>query len=408
MLNLPSPDQIVQRARSLKAATLDLLVPSQVAQVLATVLTRWRDREFAPRHATIVRTAEHLGFSIPLLEESLDALLAPFTRDALAQLAARVVARRELLGFVMAGNVVGAGLHEVVLGLLAGAGLLVKTASREPWFFQELANTLAQEDRRVGARLQVSNWSRTRADLTRTLREVTDELIPYGDDSTIVAVGGRRGAMVGFGSRLSAALVTRGAARGGGPAQQVAGCLARDVTLFEQLGCLSPHQIFVECDGEGDALAFAERLGHAMGELANRLPPPLHLELEDAGALRSVRETARWRALAGERVRAIEGPGLSWVVIFDPDADLSPAPGLRCVRVSAVRNPADLAARLAPVHGKLEAFAIASNGDNISTIGEVLAASGVSYLAEPGAMQSPPLTWRHGGGWFLDRMTVGQ
>jgi hypothetical protein len=386
---------------------LDPLVPSQVARVLASVLTRWRDHEFAPRHATIVRTAEHLGFSVPLLEESLDALLAPFTRDALAQLAARVAVRRELLGFVMAGNVVGAGLHEVVLGLLAGAGLLVKTASREPWFFQELANTLAQEDLRVGARLQVSNWSRARADLTRTLREVTDELIPYGDDSTIAAVGGRRGAIVGFGSRLSAALVTRGAARGG-PAQQVARRLARDVTLFEQLGCLSPHQIFVECDGERDAGGFAERLGHAMGELANRLPPPLHLELEDAGALRSVRETARWRALAGEGVRTMEGPGLSWVVIFDPDADLSPAPGLRCVRVSAVRNPADLAARLAPVRGKIEAFAIASDGDNISTTREVLAASGVSYLAEPGVMQSPPLTWRHGGGWFLDRMTVGQ
>src|SRR5262249_29730723 len=158
----------------------------------------------------------------------------------------------------MAGNVVGAGLHEVVLGLLAGAGLLVKTASREPWFFEELAKTLAQEDSRVGGRLQVFNWSRTRADLTRTLREVTDELIPYGDDSTIAAVGG--GDMVGFGSRLSAALVTRGAARGA-PALQVARCLARDVTLFEQLGCLSPHQIFVECDREGDAVGVAESLG---------------------------------------------------------------------------------------------------------------------------------------------------
>src|SRR5262249_4797973 len=132
----------------------------------------------------------------------------------------------------MAGNVVGAGLHEVVLGLLAGAGLLVKTASREPWFFEELAKSLAHEDLRVGARLEVFNWSRARADLTRTLREVTNDLVPYGDDVTIAAVGG--GEVVGFGSRLSAALVTRRAARGG-PAQQVARRFARDVTLFEQL-----------------------------------------------------------------------------------------------------------------------------------------------------------------------------
>ena len=34
----------------------------------------------------------------------------------------------------------------------------------------------------------------------------------------------------------------------------------------------------------------------------------------------------------------------------------------------------------------------------------VLVDAGVSYLAVPGAMQSPPLTWRHGGGVFLDRV----
>jgi len=405
VLNPPTADEIVQRARSLEAATRDPLAAPQVAEVLAAVLRRWRDRQFAPRRATIVRIAQHLGFSVPVLEESLDALLAPFTHDALAQLAAQVALRRELLGFVMAGNVVGAGLHEVVLGLLAGAGLLVKTASREPWFFEELAKTLAHEDFRVGGRLQVFNWSRARADLTRTLREVTDELVPYGDDATIAALGGDE--VVGFGSRLSAALVTRAAAHSG-PAQQVVRCLARDVTLFEQLGCLSPHQIFVECDSDRDAVAFAESLGHAMGDLAEQLPPPLHLELEDAAALRSVRETARWRAIAGEPVRMIEGPGLSWTVIFDPGADLSPAPGLRCVRVSAIRNLADLATRLASLPGKVEAFAVAGNGDNISPIRDLLTASGVSYFAEPGAMQSPPLTWRHGGGWFLDRMIAGQ
>jgi hypothetical protein len=145
-----------------------------------------------------------------------------------------------------------------------------------------------------------------------------------------------------------------------------------------------------------------------MSDLASRLPPPFHLELDDAAALRSVRETARWRSLAGEPVSISEGPGLSWVVIFDRDAHLSPAPGLRCVRVSTIRNLADLAARLAPVRGKVEAFAVAENGDNTSAMRDLLRTVGVSYLAEPGAMQSPPLTWRHGGGRFLDRMTERQ
>jgi len=402
VLNLPTTGQVAEAARSLRAAIGNPIAPPQVADILATVLTRWRLREFAPRRAAITQVSRHLGFSIPLLDESLDAVLAPFTRDALSNLAPRVAARRELLGFVMAGNVVGAGLHEVVLALLAGAGLLVKTASREPFFFAEFANTVADEDVRLGGRLRVFTWARERRDLTAALRDATDWLVPYGDDSTVAAL---TGGVVGFGSRLSAAVVTGETARGA-PAAETARCLARDVTLFEQLGCLSPHQVFVECRRPEEAARFAKSLGRAMGDLASRLPPPPRLELEDAAALRGVRETARWRAIADEPVQTIEGSGLSWVVIFDRDASLSPGPGLRCVRVSAIRNLADLGARLAQARGKVEALAVAGEGDTMLKMRELSAAIGVSWLAEPGMMQSPPLTWRHGGGWFLDRMIV--
>ena len=282
--------------------------------------------------------------------------------------------------------------------------MLIKTASREPVFFREFADTLRDEDREVGSRLSVFPWPRERTDLTRALRDASDSIVAYGEDNTIDALGSHK--TFGFGSRLSGAVVTTGSiARG--DADELASLLARDVTLFEQLGCLSPHHVFVQ--GNGDvALRFAERLGAAMGEWAARLPPPHILELVDAAALRSARETARWRSIAGEHVRVIEGPALSWTVIFDRDAALTPSPGLRCVRVSPFADLQDLRARLDGVGGRIEAFALAADGADDSALRELLAQAGVSYVARPGAMQSPPLTWRHGGGAFLDRVTRRQ
>jgi len=398
---VPSSNQIAAEGARLRVAIEKPLPPMRIAEALAAAIARWRRRDFAQRTQAIARVSRNLGFSIELLEESLDALLLPFTSGALKEAASRAKEAREVMAFVMAGNVMGAGLLEVALALMAGAAVLIKTASREPVFFSEFADTLIKEDPEVGSRFAVLTWPRERIDLTNAQRAACDLIVVYGDDSTIDALG--RG-IFGFGSRLSAAIVARSAISHG-DADQVARLLARDVTLFEQLGCLSPHHIFVQGD-EDAALNFAERLGAAMRQWAERLPSPAVLELEDAAALRSARETARWRSIAGEPVRVIEGPGLWWVVIFDRDAPLTPSPGLRCVRVSAIADPRDLRSRLEPAHGRIEAFAVTADGGEDPTLQELLHEIGVSYVARPGAMQSPPLTWRHGGGAFLNRVTM--
>jgi len=398
----PSSNDIAGEGARLRDAIAKPLPALRIAKALAATIARWRRRDFGPRRDTIAQISRNIGFSIELLDESLDALLLPFTSAALEQAASRANKTHEVMGFVMAGNVTGAGLHEVVLALIAGAAVLMKTASREPVFFARFADALRKEDPAVGATLAVLTWPRERLDLTQAHRKASDSIVAYGDDATIGAMGGE--ATFGFGSRLSGAIVASTAVDN---ADEIVRLLARDVTLFEQLGCLSPHHVFVQGDGD-IALHFAQRLGDALSEWAGRLPPPSALELEDAAALRSARETARWRSIAGEPVRVIEGPGLAWVVIFDRDAPLTPSPGLRCVRVSAIRDTRDLYARLEAVRGRIEAFGLAANGADKSSLQELLERVGVSYLARLGAMQSPPLTWRHGGGAFFDRVSRRQ
>jgi hypothetical protein len=69
-----------------------------------------------------------------------------------------------------------------------------------------------------------------------------------------------------------------------------------------------------------------------------------------------------------------------------------------------VSDFADFKARLAAVSNRIEAFAVADPAHRIDDARAWLTEAGVSYLASPGMMQSPPFEWPHGKGAFLKRI----
>src|SRR5262249_50267636 len=147
---------IAQSAAEMRAAAR--CSSNRVAEALAQTAERWRKREFAPRRETVVKLSSALGMSPALIDESLDALFEPVTAAALESLVARVPATNRLIGLFMAGNVPGAGIQEVCAALLAGAGLVIKSASSEPLFFANFVRTLAEVDAAVAGRVAVVNF----------------------------------------------------------------------------------------------------------------------------------------------------------------------------------------------------------------------------------------------------------
>ncbi|MGA3228812.1 MAG: acyl-CoA reductase [Candidatus Binatus sp.] len=390
-----------------------------MAKALARAFGVWRDRDYARRRETIAAIARSAGYSVAILENSIDALLKPFTSDALKSIAARVsssggIDRPKTAGFIAAGKVAGAGLHEIAIALVAGAGVVVKTASAEPIFFAEFARTLAEIDRDAGARIEVFHWSRARADLTAALIANCERVVAYGDDLTIESLRNRPN-VIGFGSRVSAAVVAPGATD---PSRidRVAELLARDVVLFEQLGCLSLHHVFVVSPTGGAARDLAIRMSAALERMGKSMPPA-KIPLRDAAEIRGVRERARWRRIAGEPAELFEGRGLEWTVVFEPRPNLfapgavledsfKVSPGFRTVHVTGVRDLGEFRDCIAGVSGRIEAMAVAGDESEAADIGATVEAIGIPYVCAPGEMQSPPLDWRHGGGGFID-MIIG-
>jgi hypothetical protein len=381
-------------------AAIGSTTPDRAARAIDAACVELRNPS-SPRHRKLSDLlSRDLGWSRTLIAESLDALLEPFGASALNASAGQQPKLDQMVGFVMAGNIPGTGLHEVVLALITGASLMIKSSSAEPNFFAEFTAALADADGAFTDRIAVFNFSRERADLMSELERTCDFTTVYGGDATIAAWVGSH--TIGFGSRVSGALVAREATSGTG-ANEAASAIARDVTLFEQRGCLSPHHVFVE-GGDGTASHdFAARIADALDALSSRLTPA-RLNAGAAAAIRRTRETARWRKLGGAKIDLWEGAHLAWTVIHDPRAQFQLSPQYRTIQVSQFADLADLSARLAPVAGRIEAFAIADPAARLEPTLVHLRSIGASWLCAPGMMQSPPLQWRHGGGLFIDRV----
>ncbi len=377
-------------------------------------------RQIISEHDLIARRivneiATGRGWSEELVRASLRELVRPFvSEEILTSFARQTGSRAQLIGFVMAGNIPGAGLHEVITALLAGCAAMIKPAISEPTFFAGFAEILAQIDPELASRLAVLLWSRERVELSIAMQRRCDRLLIFGDDETVARFaelsGGTFGTArpIGFGARVSGAVL---AMEPRGSQKDLARAMAWDVTLFEQCGCLSPHHIFV-LDAQGKvAQSFATELARELENLASgALPIPQRLPSESAAAIRYAREQARWRSVAGKIVELWEGPLSGWTVIYDRDASFQESPGYRTVFISPFANVIDLQGRFAPVKGRLEACAFCT--DNPASqwadgLRRVIEAAGASYVCAPGRMQSPPIDWPHGGGIF-SRMIRGE
>ncbi|HTY56966.1 MAG TPA: acyl-CoA reductase, partial [Candidatus Binataceae bacterium] len=264
-----SIDSIVSR---LRRAASSFLSPDRSAAALARACGLWRDPNYQRRRSAIAQISANSGLSEALLSESLKALLLPFSAPALESFAAKVKSASRLIGFVMPGNVVGAGMHELVQALVSGAAVLVKCASSEPVFFIEFARTIAELYPELAARISVLAFGRDNRELTRAMQKNCDAMVVLGDDDTVDILG-RSGNVIGFGSRVSGALISR-EALAPGAIDAVSDGLARDITLFEQRGCLSPHHVFIASATEGETRHFAGRIARSLDQLAQKLLPP--------------------------------------------------------------------------------------------------------------------------------------
>lgn len=275
---------------------------------------------------------------------------------------------------VVSGNTPHAALQSLIRGIIVGAKNRMKLPQgglpEVDEFSLRLPSALRPE---LAVQLDPS-WARD-----------AEAIVVYGSDETVREFSQRilpTQRLLAHGHRISFGLIW------GSFDRTVVDGAARDVFVFDQLGCLSPQFYYVAGDSEG----FASLLARHLRELG-LASPATRRGYEIAAALRGYREEWKFRAATEPGIVVWESTGtLDWVVIHDPGSVPSASPLHRTIFVRPM--PSELGSVVAPIRPQISTIGL--HPVNLESVRQAIGL-GAQRVCRIGQMQNPPLTWHHDG-----------
>lgn len=396
---------------------------SHLIKVLSDTAANWLAEDFPLRRMALEQGPAATGFSRAILAKGLDAFFRQLTRENLHALVLQdlghahrldelsetaVEARSlhaamargpELLVHVAAGNIPNPSLMSLVLGLLVRSAQFVKCARGTSLLPRLFAHSLHEAEPKLAACLEIAEWPGGDVALEEPLFAEGDAVTATGSDETLAEIRRRLPVttrFLGYGHRVSFGYVAQEVLSGFG-VQKLVSRAAEDVVAWDQLGCLSPHVIYVESGGVMAPDQFAELLAE---ELARReeIEPRGELSVADAARIASLREIYRVRAAMGSETQLWCSEGsTAWTVVYEADARFAVSCLNRFIYVKGVADLPDALHHADAVRGHVSTVGIAAHDDTARTLATQLARWGVTRACPLGQMQQPPLTWRHDG-----------
>jgi hypothetical protein len=421
-----TPKLIAEACHTLKRNRAQFLAgrsTRSLAALLAGVAERWLHAEFPLRKLALDTGPQALGFSRETLARGLDVFFRRLTTENLNALLAQefghaerldapvaenpgqqtsgcaMVVGPEFLVHIAAGNIPNPALMSLILGLLTRSAQFMKCASGTSLLPRLFAHALREADSKLASCLEIAEWRGGNVALEKSLFAEADCVTATGSDETLASVRARlplKTRFVGYGHRVSFAYVA-GGALGRFSARELTARAADDVVAWDQLGCLSPHVIYVEESAGLGADQFAEMLADELAQ-RERTQPRGRVPTEIAATILSRREIYAVRAAHSADTRIWQSPdSTAWTVVYEADARFQASCGHRWVYVKPVKNVAGLLVAADAVRDQVSTVGLASPEERAERIVAELARWGVTRVCPLGKMQDPPLTWRHDG-----------
>jgi hypothetical protein len=437
-MNLPNyfladlPPQATVSAAMLREACVTLrrnreqyLVPrstENVVNVLAGLGKSWLQPDYAFRKLAL-EGAKGTGFSGPTLAAGLDSFFRQLTREGLHSLLeqdlgntqrldrmaaseaeqkssrASIGSGPELMLHIAAGNLPSPALHSLVLGFITRSAQVLKCATGTSLIPRLFAHSLYESDPKLGACLEVAEWQGGNAELEQALYAGVDCVTATGSDATLQTIrkqlpNDKR--FLGYGQRVSFGFVSSRVLSGLNVPKIVTRA-ATDVVAWNQLGCLSPHVIYVELGGGHSPEQFAEKLAEELERRENSEPRG-DLPVEVASTITLRRSLYEVRAAHSPDTRHwCSQNSTAWTVVYEVDPRFQLSCLNRFIYVKGVKDLTEALQSADEVRSKTSTVGIAATEDQAEEVATILARWGVTRVCPLGQMQNPSLAWRHDG-----------
>jgi hypothetical protein len=421
-----SPTLITEACQTLKqnrARYLAQRSTQSLIELLSQLAKSWLQSDFPFRKLALDRGPASTGFSRATLSSGLDSFfreLTPENFDTLLQqdlghaqrldqftaTPAELQTQRtaiavppELVVHIAAGNLPNPSFQSLVLGLLLRSAQFLKCARGMTLLPRLFAHSIYDADPKLGACLEIASWHGGNAGLERALFEEADCVTATGTDETLASIRqrlppGKR--FLAYGHRVSFGFIASDALGGGG-ARRLARQAAADVAAWDQLGCLSPHVIYVQNGGLVSPEKFAELLAESLAEI-ELTHPRGELPTDAAAAIASRRALYEVRAAHSPETRHWCSQGsTAWTVVYEASPQFQLSCLSRFVYVKSVKDLTEALQSADTVRGKVSTVGLAAPEPLARNLAIELARWGVTRVCPLGQMQNPRLTWRHDG-----------
>lgn len=394
----------------------------QLVRMLCEVAGEWLRAESPFRQLALTEGPAMTGFPRTTLERGLNHFFQQFTRENFHALLAQdlgdprcldelcpsaneagcsrsaMAVGPEFLVHITAGNLPNPTLMSMTLGLLTRSAQFVKCASGASFLPRLFAHSIYDADRKLGACLELAEWRGGQAALEEVLFAEADCVTGTGGDETLAAIRTRlpiHTRFLGYGHRVSFGYVasdvlseTNG--------HMVAAAAAEDVVAWNQLGCLSPHVIYVQSGGVVSPEQFAESLAEEL-EKREAAEPRGELSVASGATIAARRGIYEVRAAHSPETRLWQSKGsTAWTVVFEADPRFQASCLHRFVYVKPAKDLMEVLHNADAVRGKVSTVGLAA-ADSAVELARQLARWGATRVCPLGQMQNPPLTWRHDG-----------
>ena len=202
-----------------------------------------------------------------------------------------------------------------------------------------------------------------------------------------------------FGPKLSFAVVTKEDLSSAQDAKKLARRVSVDVSIFDQTGCASPHNLFVEKGGIVSPEEFCKILSEAMEKTEKQMPKPDILQ-EQVSQIHSI------RGLYDFKGKVFGSDSLSYTILYDQECELTQPIYSRTLFVHAVNSIEDSLRFVSP---DIQTIGIPSVSAKTIAYSEKAVSLGASRCPLIGKMLDFEMPWD--GLFLIDRLirwkTVG-
>lgn len=398
--------EIVTHAKTLKHEIAKLRVDT-ILDVFEKVSNAWRDENYKYRKEALEFLPPRIGFSKEMIDEGIKTMCSLLSRDGmLTRLNAdlgdkdylnqwtynhhfRGYIKTEPLGVVThvsAGNVFVGGVDSLIQGLVSKNINIMKMSTVDPVFPVLFAKSLRDFDDTglLHKAMALINWKGGTDSVENVLKQECDAIVAYGGADTIRSYRKNLGLhckLIEYGPKYSFVMVDKDELQRKG-IEASAKLIARDVIMWEQSACSSPHTVYVE--GEEMAHRMMTEIGKSLDEWSEKIPQGIVYD-DEAVEITKVREMVKVKKAFGDEDYYFTKDGLG-TVVYQTNTEFQISCHNRTVFVKPINSLDEVINIVAPMGQFIQTVSILADDERAKKLSTGLALIGADRFVELGRM----------------------